>query len=107
MDDTVNPGLHFILQHLDWQGTYARILFVDFSSAFNTIVPEILHSKLFKLSVPEPLYRWITSFLTDRKQHVRLGKHISDPQTLSIEAPQDCVLRERERSGKRERGGVG
>ncbi|TWW54280.1 hypothetical protein D4764_0188270 [Takifugu flavidus] len=28
--------------HLDSPGTYARILFVDFSSAFNTIRPALL-----------------------------------------------------------------
>uniref|UniRef100_UPI003AAE868F uncharacterized protein n=1 Tax=Centroberyx gerrardi TaxID=166262 RepID=UPI003AAE868F len=32
VDDAVNTGLHYILQHLDSPGTYARILFVDFSS---------------------------------------------------------------------------
>eukprot|EP00064_Thunnus_orientalis_P002403 superscaffoldBa00000173_g2410 len=32
-------GLHHILQHLDSAGTHARILFVDFSSAFNTHYP--------------------------------------------------------------------
>ncbi|XP_077953470.1 uncharacterized protein LOC120812456 [Gasterosteus aculeatus] len=37
VDDAVNMALHYILQHLDSRGTYARILFVDFSSAFNTI----------------------------------------------------------------------
>ncbi len=33
VDDAVNMGLHYILQHLDRPGTYVRILFVDFSSA--------------------------------------------------------------------------
>ncbi len=32
VDDAVNMGLHFILQHLDRPGTYVRTLFVDFSS---------------------------------------------------------------------------
>ncbi len=32
MDDAVNMGLHFILQHTDKSGTYVRILFVDFVS---------------------------------------------------------------------------
>ncbi|XP_060741958.1 uncharacterized protein LOC132856391 [Tachysurus vachellii] len=74
VEDAVNIGLHYILQHLDCPGTYARILFVDFSSAFNTIIPEILHSKLLKLTIPpsSQLRQWITSFLTDRKQQVRL-----------------------------------
>jgi len=35
VDDAVNMGLHYILQHLDKPGTYARITFVDFNSAFS------------------------------------------------------------------------
>ncbi len=31
VEDTVNMGLHYVLQHLDRPGTYVRILFVDFS----------------------------------------------------------------------------
>ena len=31
VDDGINLGLHYTLQHLDSTGTYARILFVDFS----------------------------------------------------------------------------
>ncbi len=42
MGDVVNIGLHYILQHLDKSGTYVRILFVDFSSAFNTIIPTLI-----------------------------------------------------------------
>ncbi len=51
VDDAVNMGLHFILQHLDRPGTYVRILFVDFSSAINTIIPDTLQNKLTQLSV--------------------------------------------------------
>ncbi len=40
VDDAVNMGMHFILQHLDRPGSYLRILFVDFSFAFNTIIPD-------------------------------------------------------------------
>jgi len=52
VDDAVNMGLHFILQHLDKSGTYVKILFLDCSSAFNTIIPNLLLSKLTQLSVP-------------------------------------------------------
>ncbi len=41
VDDAVNMGLLYVLQHLDRPGTYVRILFVDFSSAFNTIIPNL------------------------------------------------------------------
>lgn len=46
VDVAVNMGLHFILHYLGQPGTYAKILFVDFSSAFNTINPKILTTKL-------------------------------------------------------------
>uniref|UniRef100_A0A8C9W7S9 Reverse transcriptase domain-containing protein n=1 Tax=Scleropages formosus TaxID=113540 RepID=A0A8C9W7S9_SCLFO len=91
-DDAVNMGLHYILQHLDKPGTYARILFVDFSSAFNTIIPHLLLSKLSQLSVPTSICQWITNFLTDRQQIVRLGKFSSETRTISTGAPQGCVL---------------
>ncbi len=44
VDDAVNMGLYYVLQHLDRPGTYVRILSVDFSLAFNTIIPNILLS---------------------------------------------------------------
>ncbi|KAJ0006221.1 hypothetical protein NQD34_013494 [Periophthalmus magnuspinnatus] len=74
VDDAINLALHFILQHLDSSGTSARILFVDFSSAFNTILPALLQDKLAQLNVPDSTCRWITDFLMDRTQCVRLGK---------------------------------
>ena len=92
VDDAVNMFLHFILRHLDSEGTYARVLFVDFSSAFNTVVPALLQDRLSQLSVPVSTCRWITDFLSDRKQHVRLGEHVSDSRTLSTGSPQGCVL---------------
>ncbi len=85
-------GLHFILQHLDRPGTYVRILFVDFRSTFNTIIPYTLQNKLTQFSVPTSICQWITSFLTDRQQLVRLGKLSSSTRTISTGAPQGCVL---------------
>ncbi len=86
-----NARLHYILQHLDRPGTYVRILFVDFSSAFNTIIPNLLLPKLTQLSVPTSVCQWITSFLTDRQQ---LGwkKYTSSTRTISTGAPRGCVL---------------
>ncbi|KAK3533173.1 hypothetical protein QTP70_012426 [Hemibagrus guttatus] len=92
VDDAVNMALHFILQHLDSPGSYARILFLDFSSAFNMIVPALLRDKLFQLNVPDSMCSWITEFLTDRRQFVRLGTDVSDLQHISTGSPQGCVL---------------
>ncbi len=80
VNDAVNMGLHYVLQHLDRPGTYVRILFVDFNSAFNTIIPSLLQPKLTQLSVPTSVSQWITSFLT------------SSTRTISTGAPQGCVL---------------
>ncbi len=88
VDDAVNMGLNFILQHLDRPGTYVRILLVEFSFTFSAIIPDTLHNKLAQLSVCQ----WITSFLTDRQQLVRLGKYTSSTHTISTGAPQVCVL---------------
>ncbi len=85
-------GLHFILQHLDRPGTYVSILFVDFSSAFNTIISDTLQNKLKQLSIPTSVCQSITSFLTDRQKVVRLGKLSSSTRTISTGAPQRCVL---------------
>ena len=41
-DNAMNMALHYVLEHLITAGNYARILFVDFSSAFNTIIPHTL-----------------------------------------------------------------
>ncbi len=92
VNDAVNIGLHYLLQHLDRPWTYVRILFVDFSSAFNTIIPSLLQPKLTQHSVPTSVCQWITSFLTDRQQLVRLGKFSSSTHTISTGAPQGCVL---------------
>ncbi len=92
VDDAVNMGLHFILQHLDRPGTYVRILFVDFSFAFNTIIPDTLQNKLTQPSVHTSFCQWINSFLTDKQQLVRLGKYTSSTRTISTGSPQDCVL---------------
>ncbi len=85
-------GLHFILPHLDRPVTYVRIQFVDFSSAFNTIIPDTLQNKLTQLSVPTSICQWINSFLTDTQQVMRLGKFSSSTRTISTGAPQGCVL---------------
>ncbi|KAK7919117.1 hypothetical protein WMY93_010401 [Mugilogobius chulae] len=84
VDDAINLAFHFILQHLDSPGTYARILFVDFSSAFNTILSALLQDKLSQLKVPD--------FLMDRRQCVRLGKNVSTTRTINTGSPQGCVL---------------
>ena len=44
-DDAISIALHTALSHLDKRNTYVRMLFIDYSSVFNTIVPSKLINK--------------------------------------------------------------
>jgi len=91
-DDAVALALNTALFHLDQNNIYVRMLFIDFSSAFNTIVPSRLIMKLQDLNISPSMCSWILNFLTDRPQAVRLGNITSTSLTLSTGAPQGCVL---------------
>ncbi len=68
------------------------MLFIDYSSAFNSIIPDILIRKLLHLGFSAHLCNWIMDFLTNRPQCVKLGIHRSSSLTLSTGSPQGCVL---------------
>jgi hypothetical protein len=46
-EDAIAIGHHSTLSHLEHSGNYVRLLFIDFSSAFNTIILDILINKLW------------------------------------------------------------
>ena len=58
------------------------MLFIDYSSAFNTIV----HSKLV-IKLDPTLCNWVLDFLTGRPQVVRVGNNISTLLILNTGAP--------------------
>ncbi len=92
MDDAISSNLHLALTHLENKDSYVRMLFIDFSSAFNTIIPQQLIKKLSLLGLNNSLCNWILNFLTERPQSVRVGHNTSSTTTLSTGAPQGCVL---------------
>ncbi len=92
-DDAISQVLHSSLTHIDSKnGNYVRLLFIDYSSAFNTIVPTKLAVKLSDLGLNTSLCDWIQDFLTGRPQVVKMGQFTSNSITLNIGAPQGCVL---------------
>ncbi len=92
-DDAISQVLHSSLTHIDSKnGNYVRLLFIDYSSAFNTIVPTKLAVKLSDLGLNTSLCNWIQDFLTARPQVVKVGQFTSNSITLNIGAPQGCVL---------------
>ena len=89
-DYTISIALHTALSHLDKRNTYVRILFIDYSSAFNTIVPSKVINKLRTLGLNTSLC--ILDFLTGCPQVIRVGNNTSATRILHTGAPQGGVL---------------
>ena len=68
------------------------MLFIDFSSAFNTIVPSKLINKLRTLGLNTYFCSWILDFLTGRPRVVRVGNNTSATLILNTGAPRGWVL---------------
>ena len=92
VEDALLVFLNNIYRHLDSGKRYVRALFIDFSSAFNTIQPHVLFEKLSKLGVSVEMNGWIFDFLTYRTQFVYLNNIISETIQTNTGAPQGCVL---------------
>ena len=58
----------------DGNGSSIRTLLFDCHNAFDFINHNILIDKLCKLDLPRNITNWITSFLTDRLQRIKLSK---------------------------------
>ncbi len=85
-DDAISQVLHY--------GNYVRLLFIDYSSAFNTIVPTKLAVKLSDLGLNTSLCDWIQDFLTARPLsgesqpvHLQLHPEPRSPTGLCPEPP--------------------
>jgi len=81
-----------VLTHLEGRGTYGRILFIDYSSAFNTVVPQKLRNKLISLRLISFFCNWVSNFLTDWPKSIRVGNQTSGTRTISTSCPQGWVL---------------
>jgi hypothetical protein len=67
---------------------------MDFSSAFNTILPQILWldiKKLNRMEVNPFVIKWYFAFLTGRQQQVRVNSTLSRVKDINMGAPQGGV----------------
>lgn len=88
VDDAMLFLLNTIHQYLEKGGTFARMLLVDFSSAFNTMNSIILAKKLVcEFDVSHGLVLWILDFLTCRQQRIILNGVLPDTLVTSIGSP--------------------
>lgn len=82
----------FSLLFLEKKDSCVRKIFIDFSSAFNIVIPKKLVEKLVLLGVNTSLYNWILDFLTNRPQYVSIGNNNSEILRLSTGSPLVCLL---------------
>ena len=93
VDDAVIYMLHRSLLHLEDSRSTVRVMFFDFSSAFNTIKPSLLKVKMENVGVDRHcMAAWTTDYLTNRPPFVRLHHCVSDVVLCSTGAPQGTVL---------------
>lgn len=67
-------------------------VFLDFQRAFETIDTNILTKKLSNYGVRNSSLEWFNSYLTDRKQVVKLGETVSDTLNNKLGVPQGSIL---------------
>ena len=91
-DNAIACLLHKLFEHMETAGNYARILFINFNSAFNTIQRHVMIDKLHKLKVSATFVHWVFNFLSNRPQCVRVGDIKSPVIVSNTGAPQGCVL---------------
>ena len=90
LDPTETPKTQhslFCIMHiliLKKTGSFVRILFVDFSSAFNTIQLHLMASKRLKLDLNTRLILWIVDFLVNRSQTVVTKLHSRLPALFPL-----------------------
>ena len=65
--------MHVLFQVSELSNNIIRILFVDFSKAFDLNDHNILFKKFVDSGLPHHIIAWSTDFLSGRKQDVKIG----------------------------------
>ena len=85
--------LNPVRTHIEKETAHSRFMFVDSSSAFNTLQPHLLLTRLlsaFELNLS--LTMWILDFLLERSQRVCVNGCLSDSVCICTGSPQGRVL---------------
>ena len=77
---------------LDSRGTMIHVLLIDFSNAFDRVDHHILLTKCASLGLPNFITKWLTSFLCQRKQRVKIGSVKSKFTTINTGVPQGTIF---------------
>ena len=91
-EDALLTFYELVSQHLSKPNRYVRVLMIDFSSAFNTVLPVKLIETLRSTGTPEILCKFIWDFLTMRTQYVQVDKNRSKSVEINTGSPKGCVM---------------
>lgn len=80
-----------VTKHLRNSNTYAQILSVDFTVAFNTMQIFVHLQQLIDMGAWSRSLHWIRNFLTDRSQRICVKDIVSDEIVLNTGAPEGYV----------------
>lgn len=67
-------------------------VFLDLAKAFDTVSTPILLKKLENVGIRGVALNWFKSYLTGRKQCLRVGQHVSDSHEVEFGVPQGSIL---------------
>ena len=68
------------------------VVFLDLAKAFDTVDHNILLHKLQAYGIRDNAYKLMQSYLTNRKQKVRIDQRESEPTTITMGVPQGTIL---------------
>ena len=73
-------------------GGQIDVIYTDIEKAFDKVPHKILINKLKGYNINNPVIKWITSFLSNRKQRVRLQSCFSEFANVLSGIPQGSIL---------------
>ena len=86
--DALVEMLHKVYESTDVTDNFVRVLFLDYSKAFDLINHDKLLNKMVGMEVPAHLVRWMAAFSLDREQMVNIGDAVSKPGYPNGSVPQ-------------------
>ena len=78
--------LHKWYESTDVMGNFVKVIFLDYSKAFDLINHGILLNKIVGMEVPAHLVRWIAAFLLD-------SEHRVERHSRNVRVTKNTVLR--------------
>ena len=90
--DAVSCVVHFVTKSLDQSMKSVRCIFLDYSSAFDSVPRFSLLHKLESFGCPMHILSWLKDYFTNRVQRTKLGRNLSCPLTNNSGVLQGAVL---------------